>query len=171
MSEQQSEVIYHDLIVTRVFDAPVEELWKAWTVPERLKAWWGGTRFTTSKVELDLREGGRFLWCIQVPAEEGTETFCNAGTFQKIVPNKLLQFITKGSDEQGNPVSGSQWGGPEQFDTEVRFESLGGKTVVTYVERNWPLTDTFAYAYTGMTDTMDKLAEVLKGADVPARRS
>jgi uncharacterized protein YndB with AHSA1/START domain len=171
MSEQKSEIPYRDLSITRVFDAPVEEVWKAWTVPERFKAWWGGGPYTTSKVEIDLREGGRFLWCMQAPAEEGSGTFCNAGTFQKIVPNQLLQFTTSASDEQGNPISAPEWGGPAQFDTEVRFESLGGKTVLTYVERNWPVGEMFAYAYTGMVESLDKLEEALKGASVTARRS
>lgn len=33
-----------DLIVTRVFDAPVKRVWKAWTEPERMMRWWGAER-------------------------------------------------------------------------------------------------------------------------------
>ena len=36
-----------ELVITRIFDAPRELMWKAWTDPECVKRWWGPTGFTT----------------------------------------------------------------------------------------------------------------------------
>jgi uncharacterized protein YndB with AHSA1/START domain len=48
--------------ITRVFDAPREEVWRAWTEPERIAQWWGKRGWSTpvSSVELDVRAGGVF---------------------------------------------------------------------------------------------------------------
>jgi uncharacterized protein YndB with AHSA1/START domain len=42
-----------DLVVTRVFDAPVDEVWKAWSDPEYLMRWWGPIGFTSPSAELE----------------------------------------------------------------------------------------------------------------------
>jgi uncharacterized protein YndB with AHSA1/START domain len=48
--------------ITRVLDAPREEVWRAWTEPERIAQWWGKRGWSTpvSSVELDVRPGGVF---------------------------------------------------------------------------------------------------------------
>ncbi|NPV07742.1 MAG: SRPBCC domain-containing protein [Anaerolineae bacterium] len=164
MAESQpSEVIYSDLVVTRVLDAPIEKVWQFWTEPEKFRRWWGPATYTAPKVEMDLREGGKLLWCMQAPADQGGGVYCNAGIFRRIVPNERLEIDLRGSDEQGDPIPASDWGGPEEFDVEVQFESLGGKTVLTYIARNWPLTQMFAYAFAGMNQSLDKLEEAVKG--------
>ena len=53
-----------DLVVTRVFDAPVEAVWKAWTDAEQVKKWWGPDGFTAPVAKLDFREGGTSLVCM-----------------------------------------------------------------------------------------------------------
>ena len=45
-----------DLVVTRVIDAPVEQVWKAWTDPELVKQWWGPDGFTCPLARIDFRE-------------------------------------------------------------------------------------------------------------------
>ena len=47
-----------DVVISRVFDAPRELVFKAWTEPERLKRWWGSNGFTVLACELDPRPGG-----------------------------------------------------------------------------------------------------------------
>jgi uncharacterized protein YndB with AHSA1/START domain len=48
----------HPMIVTRVFDALQEQVWKAWSVDELVKQWWGPTGFTCPLANMDFREGG-----------------------------------------------------------------------------------------------------------------
>jgi uncharacterized protein YndB with AHSA1/START domain len=51
------------ITITRVFDAPLELVWKAWTEPERLMEWWGPKGWTSPSWEIDLRVGGKYLYC------------------------------------------------------------------------------------------------------------
>ncbi len=51
----------HDLVITRLFDAPVELVWKAWTEPEFVMQWWGPNYFTCPSAAIDFREGGTFV--------------------------------------------------------------------------------------------------------------
>ena len=50
------------ITITRVFDAPRELVWAAWTDPDQLAKWFGPAGFDTPRdtVEIDLRVGGRF---------------------------------------------------------------------------------------------------------------
>ena len=51
-----------DLIITRIFDAPRELVWKAWTIPELAMRWWGPEGFTAPVTKIDLRVGGKYLY-------------------------------------------------------------------------------------------------------------
>ncbi len=77
-----------ELTITRVFDAPRELVWKAWTEPERVKRWWGPKSFTTPVSKIDLRVGGKYLYCMRSP--EGKD-FWGTGIFREIVaPERLV---------------------------------------------------------------------------------
>jgi len=56
-----------DLVVSRVLDAPVEQVWKAWTDPEHVMRWWGPDHFTAPVAKIDFREGGISLVCMSSP--------------------------------------------------------------------------------------------------------
>src|SRR6267378_2706264 len=55
------------LVITRVFDAPREQVWNAWTDPEQFKKWWGPEHFTAPVSEIDLRVGGTYFNCMRSP--------------------------------------------------------------------------------------------------------
>ena len=42
-----------DVVITRTFDAPVEQVWKAWTEPEFVMRWWGPTGFTSPSCKMN----------------------------------------------------------------------------------------------------------------------
>ena len=71
-----------ELFITRIFDALRERVWKAWTEPELMKRWWGPKGFTTPYCEIDLRVGGKFLYCMRSP--EGKD-YWNTGVCREIV--------------------------------------------------------------------------------------
>jgi uncharacterized protein YndB with AHSA1/START domain len=48
------------IVIERVFDAPLERVWKAWTDPEMFVRWWGPKDFTTPAYKADFRVGGSF---------------------------------------------------------------------------------------------------------------
>jgi uncharacterized protein YndB with AHSA1/START domain len=51
-----------EVVITRTFDAPRERVFKAWTDPEQVSAWYGPEQYDTprEKIRIDLRVGGRY---------------------------------------------------------------------------------------------------------------
>ncbi len=52
------KLLEQDLVITRIFDAPRDLVWKAWADPEKIKRWWGPESFTVPFCRIDLRVGG-----------------------------------------------------------------------------------------------------------------
>ena len=44
-----------DLVITRIIDAPLELVWKAWTDPQYVMRWWGPEFYTSPTCKIDLR--------------------------------------------------------------------------------------------------------------------
>ena len=55
------------MTITRVFDAPRELVWKAWTDPKYIMQWWGPKGFTAPVCKMDFRIGGKLLCCMRAP--------------------------------------------------------------------------------------------------------
>src|SRR5437773_7933520 len=72
-----------ELRIVRVFDAPRERVWKAWTDPDRVKSWWGPRSFTAPFAKIDLRVGGKYLYCMRSP--DGKD-YWSTGVYREIVP-------------------------------------------------------------------------------------
>ncbi len=60
MASNKSETSSKDFVFSRVFDAPRELVWKAFTDPERMQHWWGPKGFTVIASKMDLRQGGTY---------------------------------------------------------------------------------------------------------------
>src|SRR5258706_1802173 len=84
-----------EVVITRVFDAPRELVFKAWTDPERLKRWYAPKGCTTQFLKLDFRQDGTFHSCIRSP--EGHECWCK-GTYHEIVVPEKIVFTVEISD-------------------------------------------------------------------------
>ena len=78
------------MVITRIFDAPRELVWKAWTDPKYVMQWWGPKGFTAPVCQMDFRVGGKFLCCMKTP--DGQE-FWNAGEYHEIVPLRKDRFL------------------------------------------------------------------------------
>jgi len=78
-----------DLVLTRVVDAPLPLLWKAWTKPEHLVKWFTPAPWSTVEAEIDLRPGGIFRTVMRSP--EGT-LHPNVGCYLEVVPQERLVF-------------------------------------------------------------------------------
>src|SRR5262245_49094037 len=122
-----------ELTITRVFDAPRELVFKAWTEPERFARWWGPKGWTTPHVTIDARPGGRIHFCMRSP--EGIEIW-NGGVFREVDPPSRLVTTDYFADEAGNPVPPTRYGMSPDFPAEalvtVTFEDIGGKTRLTF---------------------------------------
>lgn len=152
-----------DIVFTRVFDAPRELVWKAWTEPEHLMRWWGPQTFTSPAAKIDLRVGGKYHFAMRSP--EGQD-FWSTGTFREISPMDRLVMTDAFSNEQGEIVSPDEHGvpatGPSEFLFTLTFEDLGGKTRLTLVYSGMPAGEMRDMTIQGMNESLDKLAESLK---------
>lgn len=91
----------------KVYDAPIETVWKAWTDPEKLKQWWGPDNVTIPECEVDLRVGGKFYIVMEagegMGPYKGTKWPMNA-KFTVVEPNLKLfynaQAWTEGKKEE-----------------------------------------------------------------------
>ena len=64
---ETNQVEKKDLVITRVFDAPLEQVWKAWSSAGDVMRWWGPTGFSCPLAEIDFREGGTSLLAMRPP--------------------------------------------------------------------------------------------------------
>jgi uncharacterized protein YndB with AHSA1/START domain len=153
------------MTVTRVFDAPRELVWKAWTDPKYAKQWWGPKGFTTPVYEMDFRVGGKFLICMKSP--DGQE-FWNAGEYHEIVvPEKIVSSMYF-ADSKGNKVEPEHYGieheAIEGAHDVTLFEDLGnGQTKLTFIG-NEPMDDAKnSGQLEGWNQILEKFAEVVAG--------
>lgn len=152
-----------ELIITRMFDAPRDLVWKSWTEPERIKIWWGPKAFTAPILKIDLRVGGETFSCMRSP--EGKD-YCGKGTYREIVPLKRLVMTDSFADENGDIVSASYYGMSPDFPREllitVTFEDSDGKTKMTLNHSGIGISGAdFGNMKQGWEESFDKLAEYL----------
>ena len=157
-----------DLVVTRVFAAPIELVWKAWTEPEYVMRWWGPDYFTSPSAELNFREGGTSLVCMRAPKEFGGQDMYSTWVYQQIVPMERIEFIQNLADKDGNQIDPATLGLPPEFPRDLRtvvtFNDLGtGKTEMTVTEYNMPAADTEMgrNAEIGLNQSLDKMVTSL----------
>ncbi len=93
--------------ITRIFNAPRELVWQAWTDPAHVMRWWGPKDFTSPACRIDLRVGGKYHFCMQAP--DGQKIW-STGVYHEIVPLERLVYIDSFADEQGTPVPASYYG-------------------------------------------------------------
>ncbi len=113
-----------ELVITRVFDAPRNLVFRAWTDPKHVARWWGPDGFTAPVCELDVRPGGAIR--IDMRGPDGT-VYPMTGTYREIVPPERLVFISAALDTEGAPLF--------EVLTTVTFAERGGKTALTLQAR------------------------------------
>jgi uncharacterized protein YndB with AHSA1/START domain len=154
-----------DVVVTRRFDAPVEQVWKAWTDSEYVMQWWGPTGFTCPLAEMDFREGGKSLVCMRAPQEFGGQDLYNIWTYQKIVPMQRIEYILNFTDKDGTAFDPAAMGLPAGIPKEVRnvntFRDLGnGKTELTVTEYGYTSDQAHDISKAGLEQCLDKMAAI-----------
>jgi uncharacterized protein YndB with AHSA1/START domain len=111
MSEKE-----HELVVVRTLNAPRQSVWNAWTQPDLFMQWWGPGPFTSPACKIDLRVGGKYLYCMRGP--DGKD-YWNGGTYAEVVPIEKLVCIEGFADKAGNWVDPSTYGFDPLFPKEI----------------------------------------------------
>jgi uncharacterized protein YndB with AHSA1/START domain len=145
-----------DFVLTRVFDAPREMVFKAFTDPAAIAQWWGPRRYTTTVETMEVRPGGR--WRIVQRGVHGPDHGFHGVFHDSLAPERL----TRTFEYEGTP-------GHVLLETVV-FEPVGARTKVTTqsVFQSVAARDAMVAsgAEWGGRESFDRLAELLL---VPAR--
>jgi uncharacterized protein YndB with AHSA1/START domain len=139
------------LVITRIFDAPRELVFKAWTDPEHLVRWMGPRGFKSTVLRSELRPGGAYR--IHMLGPEGDDHWTQ-GVFREIVEPERLVMAGSWADAQGNPTS------PETLLT-ITFEEHEGKTRLTLHQALFESVTARDGHRGGWNSSLDRLAEYL----------
>lgn len=143
-----------ELVLSRVFDAPRELVFRVWTDGEHLAAWFGPAGFTTVTHEADIRVGGR--WRFDMRGPDG-KLYTNRIEYREVVAPERLVF-DHGSDVDDDP---------HRFHVIITFEEQSDKKTVVTMRQLHP---TKAQRDAGLAfgavelgyQTLDKLAAFLR---------
>jgi len=119
-----------DFVISRVFDAPRELMWRYFTDPAHMKQWWGPKGSKVIASDMDLRAGGTYHYGMTAP--DGS-TMWGLFTYREIMPRERLVFVNCFSDENRgitrHPMAPT-W--PLKMLSTFMFEDApGGKTKFT----------------------------------------
>lgn len=125
------------VVIERTFDAPVEEIWQMWTVPEHFRSWFGPTGATIPVAKMDVRVGGERIHCMEMQTPDGPMQMWFAGEFLEVVElQRLVYTEAVVADEHGSPIAGTDGHAPSGV-TEVHVELApvagGTRMVLTHV--------------------------------------
>ena len=165
-----TEPMKRDVVVTRIFDAPVEVVWRAWSDPGYVREWWGPVGFTCPLAAMDFREGGRSLVCMRAPQEFGGQDMYNTWTYAKILPMQRIEYILQFTDKDGTAFDPAEIGLPAGIPKEVRtvntFKDLGNCTTeMTITEYGYTSDQAHDLSEAGLEQCLDKLAALFAEAN------
>jgi uncharacterized protein YndB with AHSA1/START domain len=142
----------NEIKITRIYDAPVQAVWDAWTDPEQVAQWWGPRGFTLTTHSKDLRPGGSWVYTMHGP--DGVD-YPNKTLYLEVEKNSKLVYDHGGNDDR-----------PPMFRVTVLLSEVNGKTKM---EMSMRLPTPEAAAETrkfikkaGGDSTWDRLAEYLE---------
>lgn len=146
------------LSLTRVFDAPRELVWAAWTSPEKLRCWFvPEEKFKLVSVRADARLGGKYR--IQILAPDG-EYYTSVGVYREMkAPERLVftwSFEKDGSGDDYGEVE------PPEMLVTVEFKARGNQTELTLTHEKFASDQSRDNHAHGWSDLFDKLAAYLK---------
>jgi uncharacterized protein YndB with AHSA1/START domain len=140
-----------EIRIIRIYDAPVQAVWDAWTDPAQVAQWWGPRGFSITTHSKDLRTGGHWTYTMHGP--DGTD-WPNSTKYLEVQPLAKLVYDHGGSDDR-----------PPLFRVTVLFSEVDGKT---RMDMTMGLESAEAAAQTrvfikqaGGNSTWDRLAEYL----------
>jgi uncharacterized protein YndB with AHSA1/START domain len=146
-----------EITITRIFDAPRDLVFKAWTGAEHLAKWWGPEGFSVAEAESDARPGGALTIVMRGP--DGTD-FPMTGRYREVTAPERLVIESAVVGEAGRRLL--------EAVTTVTFADLGGKTQLTVHERGVALVPEavpmLGGMHAGMNQSLQRLDDVLTGA-------
>jgi uncharacterized protein YndB with AHSA1/START domain len=140
-----SDVTAQEVVITRIFEAPREEVFRAWTDPDQIAAWYGPEHFDTQRVRIELRVGGRYELTM-VQRGSGAEFPVGYEIVELAEPELLVL--------RSDPIPGMHG----TTYTRVELEDLGDRTRMKLTDGPYPEA---RHAEAGWSAAFDKLARLL----------
>jgi len=165
MLKQMTKVEGKELFIERIFDAPRELVFRAFSEAEHLKMWWGPRGWAVTVCNVDFRPGGIWHYCMKCVDRNqgdfyGFESW-GKGIYQDIVKDEKIVYVDHFSDAEGNVAEGM----PAPLIT-LTFEEHEGKTKFVnhaVYESDEALQKVLDMGMEqGFTETMDRLDEHLQ---------
>ena len=123
-----------ELVITRVFNAPRELVFRAWTDPDHIRKWFGPKDHPATRMAMDVRPGGRWRGCLR-STETGNDLWLG-GVYREIAPPERLVFT---------------------------FAEQGAKTLMTFRQTPFRSTGELDGHRGGWTSSFDRLGDHLEG--------
>ena len=157
-----SEVPTAELVMERVFDAPVDTIWDLWTNAEHFRRWYGPDGVVIPEATIDATVGGRRLVCMEMDTPGGAMRMWFGGEHLEVTRPTRLVYTEAMCDEHGVPTPADQLPPGHGGVTEVRveLEDLDGRTRLVLTHVGIPADSPGA---TGWTMALAKLAASLGG--------
>ena len=144
------------LQVTRVFDAPRELVFKAWTDADQFKQWFGAAACEGSSlqsVKMDARRGGKYR--LQVRRADG-EYFTTVGTYREVKPPERLVFTWQFEKDGGGDAFGEVE--PPEMLVTLEFKARGKQTELILTHERFASAESRDRHEEGWTRCLNELA-------------
>lgn len=144
---------HHDLSITRLIDAPVDAVWRAWT--EHLAEWFCPRPWTVEVLAMELVPGGRSAMVMRGPAGEENAL---EGVYLEVVPQRRIV---------STDAFAAGWAPQGPFMVRIdEFAEEDGKTRFTATARHWSAETKASHAAMGFEPgwnaSIDQLEDVAK---------
>lgn len=149
-----------DLVLERVFDAPRELVFRAWTEPEHFARWWGPAGSSLPFCALDARPGGTLHFCHRFPDYPDVWV---AGEFREVAAPERVAFACWFSDPEGSRVE--RPGFPAEMTILVTLDEQGGGGTLLTARHTGLVEDQGEVQ--GWRESLDRLAELLAAHPTP----
>ena len=114
--KNNNDTASRELVISRVFNAPRELVWKVWTEPGHIKQWWGPNGFTNTIFQMDVKPGGVWDFIMHGMGRD----WDNKIEYIEVKKPSLLSY--KHSGEKSEEYN---------FTVSILFEEVEGKTLLT----------------------------------------
>jgi len=145
--------------VKREFNAPIADVWSAWTEPEILDKWWAPAPWKSKTKNMDFKEGGRRLYAMVGPEGQERWSFFD---YSSISPKTNFKHSSTFCDSEANPdpnFGSSYW--------DLTFSEQGNSTIVDIAIRRDSLAELEAIIEMGFKEgfrsAMEGLDKIFAG--------
>ncbi len=142
----------NELVITRVFDAPRELVYKMFTEIEHAKKWGGPRDYPMTHLEAELKPGGKWRGCLR--AKDTGKDLWQGGVYREIVAPQRLVYTFAWEEESGNT--------PTETLITITFEEENGKTKTTFRQAPFASTESRDGHNKGWNSSFDRLGDYLR---------